>query len=333
MVLNESPQSGRRMEWMDLLRGSAVLLVVVWHVVAVPAMYEGSEPSGIVGAFNNALSPFRIPTLLVLSGLLLERSLSKGTKRYVTGKVRHIAWPYALWCVLITAASGSLTGLISPWFWLGGNILWYLAVLLFCYAAALLRPRWLPWGVCVVAPLVLLWVVEPSTNAVNRFLWFGAFFFLGVTLSRHLGQLQQRLPGWGAALLGVFALGGGAAVVLGHVTQQTPVFFMVSAVGILAVLWCAPRVPRTGLTKVLEWYGRHSIVVYVGHALAMFGTMRVLEAVGAAGSVVTIPLMVVGGFGAPTLLILVRDRIPWLFVFPEIRAVRSSASDVEVKHA
>ncbi len=321
VALNTAQLPMQRMGWMDLLRGGAVLLVVVWHVVSVPSLYTGSEPSGVVGAFNNALSPFRIPTLLVLSGLLLERSLSKGATRYVAGKLRHIAWPYALWCVLITAASGSLASLTSPWFWLGGNILWYLAVLLFCYAAALLRPRWLPWGVCVVAPLVLLWVVEPGTNAVNRFLWFGAFFFLGATLKNHLETLQRRVPRWSVALLVMLALLGGAAVALGSVRQQTPAFFLISAAGILAVLWFAPRVPRSNITRVLGWYGRNSIVVYVAHALAMFATMTGLEAVGATESAAVLPLMIVVGFGLPTVLILVRDRVAWLFALPEPRTL------------
>lgn len=322
MVLNQTSHKGR-MEWMDLLRGVAVLLVVVWHVVSVPSIFTGIEPEGVLGALNDALSPFRIPTLLVLSGLLLERSLSKGPRRYVGGKVRHIVWPYILWSVLIVAASSSLASLASPGFWLGRNILWYLAVLIFCYGSAMLRPRWLPWGLCVVAPLVLLWVVEPGTNTVNRFLWFGAFFFLGATLKNHLETLQRRAPRWTVALLVMLALLGGAAVALGSVRQQTPVFFLISAAGILAVLWLAPRAPRSNITRVLEWYGRNSIVVYVGHAFAMFGTMRVLQAVGAAESAVVHPLLILAGFGLPTLLILARRRVAWLFVFPQLRATHA----------
>lgn len=320
MVLSEKIPAARRMTWMDLLRGVAVLLVVVWHVVSVPSVFTGAGPEGAAGALNDALSPFRIPTLLVLSGLLLERSLDKGVPRFVTGKLRHIAWPY----VLITTTSGSLEDMTSPWFWLGGNILWFLAVLLFCYGAAMLRPRWIPWGLCVVAPLVLLWIAEPSTNAVIRFLWFGAFFFLGTTLRSHLEVLQQRVPRWGAALLGMIALLGGIAVARGDVAQQAPAFFVISGAGILAVLWCAPRVPRSSITRVLEWYGRNSIVVYVGHAFAMFGTMRLLQAAGVAESAVVYALMALVGFGLPTFLILVRRRVAWLFAFPELRAPHSS---------
>jgi uncharacterized membrane protein YcfT len=241
MVLNETQPPKGRMEWMDLLRGGAVLLVVAWHAVSVPGQFEGVRPGYYIGALNTALSPFRIPTLLVLSGLLLERSLSKGPRTYVTGKLRHIAWPYVLWFSLIFASMGWLTSLAVPKVWLSGGILWYLVVLLFCYAVAMLRPRWLPWGLFALVPLAVLWILEPESGVLNRYLWYGAFFFLGAALRPHLAALQNRLPGWCAVLLALVTLGGGYAVVKRLIIAQTPAFLLLSVAGILFVLWCATR--------------------------------------------------------------------------------------------
>lgn len=333
MVLNETQPARQRMEWMDLLRGGAVLLVVLWHALSVPEQFDGLETTKRIEQLNAAVSPFRIPTLLVLSGLLLERSLSKGRWRYLTGKLRHIAWPYALWLVLIFVAMGWLTRLAEPAVWLSGGILWYLAVLLFSYVVAMLRPRWLPWGLCILALLVPLWVLEPESGMLNRYLWFGAFFFLGTTVRPHLAALQQRMPGWGAALLAAVALVGGAAAVLGEVVYQTPTYFLVSVAGILFVLWCAPRIPSSPLTRVLQWYGRNSIVVYVGHALAMYVTIRVLVATGAHHSPVAYLWLAIAGFGVPTLLVLVRPRIEWLFVFPQPRTSMPAGAHIRAVRA
>lgn len=323
MVLNQTPPKGR-MEWMDLLRGVAVLLVVAWHAVSIPEQFGGKETSDALQSFNAAVAPFRIPTLLVLSGLLLERSLSKGPWRYAEGKLRHIVWPYALWFFLIMASIDSLMTLTNPTNWLSGGILWYLVVLIACYAVAMLRPRWLPWAICVLAPLLLLWLLEPVSGAPQRFLWFGAFFFLGAALRPHLDTLQRRLPVWGGVLLGLVVVAGGVAAAEKHVIYQTPAYFVVSVLGILFALWLTPRIPSSPATRLLQWYGRNSIVVYVGHSFAVYLTYRVLAVLGAGESSIVIPALAITGVGVPTLLILVRRRIEWLFVFPVLRRPRTA---------
>lgn len=324
MVLNQTPPTGR-MEWMDLLRGLAVLLVVAWHAVSIPEQFGGKETSDALQSFNAAVAPFRIPTLLVLSGLLLERSLSKGPRRYVVGKVRHIVWPYALWFVLIMGSIDSLVALTNPTNWLSGGILWYLAVLIVCYAVAMLRPRWLPWELFVLAPLVLLWALEPESGVPQRLRWFGAFFFLGAALRPHLDTLQRRLPAWGGALLGPVVVLGGVAAAERFVISQRPAYFVVSVLGILFALWLAPRIPSSAVTRLLQWYGRNSIVVYVGHALAVYLTYRVLAAIGAGESGIVVPVLAIAGVGVPTLLILARRRLDLLFVFPELRVPTNHA--------
>lgn len=67
---------GRRRHWMDALRGGAVLLVVFWHAFAMP--YDNA-PTAIAWVMN-FLAVYRVPLLLLLSGLLLDRSL-----RYADG--------------------------------------------------------------------------------------------------------------------------------------------------------------------------------------------------------------------------------------------------------
>ena len=81
-AVNDTQRPGLRMTWMDLVRGGAIVLVVFWHAASVPdQLLDGAEPGYYVRKLNAALGPFRIPTLLVLSGLLVERSLAKGTWR------------------------------------------------------------------------------------------------------------------------------------------------------------------------------------------------------------------------------------------------------------
>lgn len=325
-AVNDTQRPGLRMTWMDLVRGGAILLVVFWHAASVPdQLLDGAEPGYYVRKLNAALGPFRIPTLLVLSGLLVERSLAKGTRRYVTGKLRHVAWPYAVWLTIIFATMGWLSSLTHVKVWLSGGILWYMVALLFCYAAAMLRPRWMPWLLFAALPLAVLWLVEPGIPILDRYLWYGAFFFFGAAVGPHLATIQTRMPIWAAALLALVTLGGGYIVAKRLLVSQTPEYLPVSLAGILFVLWLAPRIPRWPLTRLLEWYGRNSIVMYVGHAFASYATVRVLDVTGTENMPYVIPLMMITTFGVPTLLVLARRRIEWLFVFPELRRSRPAA--------
>lgn len=87
---------------LDAIRGTAVMLVVLYHAIIALDLIGTKAPMWLV-LFNDAVSPFRIPTLVLLSGLLLPRSLRKPAGEYVRGKIRGLAWPYLVWTVIVAA--------------------------------------------------------------------------------------------------------------------------------------------------------------------------------------------------------------------------------------
>lgn len=54
---------------------------------------------------NELFESYRMPTLAFLSGMLLERSLSKDPARDVKGKAARVAWPYVVWSLIVVAVS------------------------------------------------------------------------------------------------------------------------------------------------------------------------------------------------------------------------------------
>lgn len=240
-----------------MLRGASVLLVLLWHAFSIP--YEHMPP-GIAWVMN-VLSVYRIPLLLLLSGLLLAHSVRKPLGEYVTGKLRRIAWPLVVWSAVLLLVAWPDANPTSPWFWLGdGAHLWFLGVLLACYAVCLLT-RWVPPVAILAAWFVAMMLFDTRIAYVNNTLWFGLFFFAGASLHQILTWWVRMH--WVAPMLFLIASmawGGYAATVYAPLAHWRP--FLFSILGILAVVWFAYRAPRV---RWLEWVGVRSIVFYVAH--------------------------------------------------------------------
>lgn len=306
----------QRFHWMDLLRGVAVILVVLWHVPSIPLTLGGADTPRWATQVLSALAPYRIPMLLFLSGMLLPRSIDKGMARYYAGKVRNVAWPYVVWMFVTCLILLRPEDLTKVWHWVGGAYhLWFLAVLMACYLVGPLTrfiPAWL-W----VLPMVLLSPI-PSTNALGRILWYGAFFFAGAAATALVARWQARGPALPAIAAGL-AIVYGVGVAMGDVPhgEESVLFFIPSMIGIAALLWFAPRAPRMPL---LERAGRNSLVIYLVHFPAIGAVCLVLRELGSPWSSWTVayPLLLLAGLLGPLALLPLRNSM--LFTAPHVNA-------------
>ncbi|MGR0319684.1 acyltransferase family protein [Agromyces sp. ZXT2-3] len=247
-----------RQHWMDALRGAAVLLVALWHAFEIP---DVAMPTGVEWVFN-FLAVYRVPMLMFLSGLLLDHSLRKPTTVYVGGKLRRIAWPLVVWSAILLLV-GWPADAANPWFWVGdGAHLWYLGVLLACYAIGLLT-RWVPPILIFGAGFLAMELVRTEIAFVNNMLWFGLYFFAGAALSRWLGPWLRTRWFMAAGLLVIAsAWAAYSATVNGYVPIAHWRPLVLSLLGVLGVVWFAARLPRL---RWVEWVGERSIVFYVAH--------------------------------------------------------------------
>ncbi len=320
-----SAESTQRMQWMDLLRGVAVLLVVVLHGSDIPRA-NGIEVSQWA-QLNLYLEPFRMPLLMFLSGTLLPRSLRKPSLGYLWGKFGAVVWPLMVWLV----GFGVLIyrgGPGDPGYWQNGDYLWFLMALTLCYLVGLLFKPLLTHPLLFTGVAASLFVVmiftrqwiEVDQALFNRTLYYGAFFFLGAASARLLSR-WTRAP-W----LLVAAL---AALVawLAHHGLESPEFRAgtiysapTAGLGIALILWVAPRIPAGRVHRFMQWAGRNSIVVYVSHFPIIILLHRWVDELGVEAGV-HVAVCTVGGLALTLAVVWLRPWTRWLYTVPGNRRV------------
>ena len=63
----------RRLDWIDVVRGSAVLLVILVHVMQRTELFTGHEFTRL-GTASIIVTPLRLPAMFLLSGVLVLRT-------------------------------------------------------------------------------------------------------------------------------------------------------------------------------------------------------------------------------------------------------------------
>lgn len=306
-----------RHHWMDLLRGIAVVMVIVLHLEILQQIWDGETPSALV-AISAAAGPFRMPMLMFVSGMMLPRSLNKPAGRYLDGKARSLLWPWAVWSVIL-AATQTFESSADPLWWVNGMYTWFLMALFVYYVAALVGRR-VPKGWFVIASIVA-WTALPFLGAIpdydgprpDRFVFYAAFFFAGAALSKVL--LAGRVP-WALTVpaIAVVIAWAGYAVHLGHDPRLPVISQLAVIIGVIGAIGVAQRLPRLAPVRALEWMGRSSIVMYVVHLPVLEILTRYLPLPdGLPGA------LILGGttLGVCVLAVHLRPRMPWLYAFPE----------------
>ena len=267
-----------RIEWMDVLRGASIVLVVFNHAV----LFAGTSALGAPEAawvVNAVFAPMRMPLMVFLSGLLVASSIARGRRRYVAGKVRRVLYPYLVWSAIalallfglgiregfvggVTAHTVTLWDLLLP-LYDPVEHLWFLYDLFLFYVIALVTPRvsplWIAAGALAAAAFV------PDFGA-RRFFLLLVFFMIGVWFSQHVGALERTLARrwvvWGCGALAAATV---VAAVAGVGLRYTALSAPLAAGGIGIAILVARRVGSTRMLRPLRAVGRDSLVYYIVH--------------------------------------------------------------------
>src|SRR5215212_9132282 len=89
-----------RLQWIDYLRGIAIILIVYRHVLVGIERGNIPVPSLLINA-NMIFYSFRMPLFFILSGIFITSSLAKKSLKELIGiKFEKLFYPYLIWCTI-----------------------------------------------------------------------------------------------------------------------------------------------------------------------------------------------------------------------------------------
>ncbi|WP_034915584.1 acyltransferase family protein [Erwinia sp. 9145] len=298
------PENNKEIAWINSLKGGCIILVVLYHVVlpgyanTIDYLTAGTLPAKIWIAFNDTLSPLRMPAFFFVSGLLASNAIiNRQWKQVFTSRVTNLFYLYFLWgliqWLMIDGVSGEIMGkqlsgnLNAAWaatpaefiklMLLAMSSSWYLYALALFFVFAKLFHRFKPALMLMAVGLnyAAICNVIPGWGPESLSQYF-VFFLFGVFYSSTLIRWSEwhRGNGWRWATL--IAL---AAV---HALLGLPESIFMCTLAILFCIAACRLLNRLFTLRWLNWTGKNTLQIYVLHRIFIefFGMSTILFATG-----------------------------------------------------
>lgn len=317
-----APTVTQRDSSLDFLRGVAILLVILFHTATVLRAHV-DMPTWFAD-FNAIFAPMRLPMMVFLSGVLMPRSLLKGTREYFKGKLERVLWPFVVWSLVMGGVLATAAPDRNDWSFVLFLIvdpvehMWFLLYLFAYYLVAFLvgrTPKIIVAGVYLTLSAIALHL---GFYDVQVFAFLGAFFTAGAWFAEVPEVFEAAKRNRLVRVAAVFSFLGLAAVgvVFGEVRYiwwMAPFIVVV----ILGAIPLAAWVIRFPAANVFSFCGRESLIFYVVHYPAMIVASNLGRALTENVNIL-IPAVFAVGVVAGWLGVMVARAVPpvaWLFAF------------------
>jgi fucose 4-O-acetylase-like acetyltransferase len=327
-------QKKERLDWIDYAKGIGIFLVVLGHALRGLVSSSIIQSSPLVTFIDQWMYGFHMPLFFFISGLFIERSLSKPFTKFIGNKLSTIVYPYFLWSIfqsLIQVIASRYTNeglsLGDIWkiiympvmqFWFLYTLFMIMVIygvlykfkfstkLLFILAVALyglhiLDINFGPWGILYLT----------RRNAI--YLALGAI----IGDKNILGKLKDIKTS--ILSLGVFTgyLAVGIAVLLQLSTNRIAEPLM-GIVGISSTIALAILIERYQVAKIFKFWGILSLEIYVAHTIFQSAFRIFLQKIfGVTEPFTHIILGIMIGLYAPIVLnnLAIKLKFPYMFTF------------------
>jgi fucose 4-O-acetylase-like acetyltransferase len=324
-----------RWEWVDYLKGLAIVLVAYRHVLIGIQRSGLVVPEWLVTA-NMIFFSFRMPLFFILSGLFISGSLSKRTvPQLINIKFANILYPYLVWSfiqislqIFMGGSTNSNRGFRDYLYILyqprGLDQFWYLPALFFATVFYILIKRTFnpPHWVQLLLGLLLYFLAPyaDSVSIMSDWMSFYFFFALGDALSVFFFKASsQRFLKSHWTLIGMIPIFILTQVYYIRHNVGLVEFLIISLVGCLFMFMLAFRLERWGTLRFLRVLGYHSLYIYVMHVIvAAFIRVTLMKFFHIQQPVVLLVLGIFFGVTIPVIFynFVGKDGIGWFLFSP-----------------
>ncbi|WJZ18322.1 Acyltransferase family protein [Corynebacterium guangdongense] len=292
----------RRLDWPDIARGISILGVILLHVsLAVPGGMDTRAAE-----FNAVLDPLRMPLFFLVSGFFATKVLRFGFLELVTRRLWFFLVPYVIWVPVelflkakeyqavfdreLPPLSHYVSHVVT-----GTNMAWFLYALVLFNVILWLTRRMPWWGALIVSLLpVLVLPLHDDFHIVGKAVLYLPIFMMGAHLRGPVGSFAATaltpsrlifsgltyLAGLGL-LFGWNRLADSGAVIslpwpfgladsVGAPELRLVVLLLVQSLMLAMAITVTVVIARVvWLAEPLKFFGRHTLVLYLGHPIAL----------------------------------------------------------------
>ena len=275
----------RRLDWVDIAKGIGILLVIYGHV------QQGIYLSGMDARYfmhaENIIYSFHMQLFFFLSGIFVERSMSKGTDVLIWDKVKVILYPYFLWSLL----HGSIQVILSPYTndKLTGNALlqiaykpiahfWFLQALFLSYIIYAVLRTFLPISILFIVALAMYigkFFVDPSI--INDVLRMFVFFVAGSMFALIVHKVRDNINGGALFATIVIFIAFQVTLFYFRLSEYPLAKFIAAFVGIIFVVYLSLYIQDKKTFVIIKRIGFLAMPIYLAHAMGSAGMRIVLS--------------------------------------------------------
>lgn len=282
-----------RLAWPDYAKGMGIFLVVAGHVLKGLVKASIIPGTGITGFVDAWIYSFHMPLFFFISGMFVSSSVQKPLGIYTLDKVRSVAYPYFVWCLIqgliqiglssYTNAPMGFANLIAvlykppAQFW----FLYVLFVILMIYGVmAKLRIREVWFFLFSVAFFFSIEFVSLGQWGVIYMVRENMIYFgLGILLSTPVRSVSFESKAIKPLYFACPAMVILTFCVWYGLEQFLPLRPLLAVIGTLSVIAIAMALSAYKTFGIIRQWGEVSLQIYVAHTIASAGFRIVLQKV------------------------------------------------------
>ncbi|MFY1634974.1 acyltransferase family protein [Solwaraspora sp. WMMB335] len=272
---------GERLDWVDVARGMAILLIVELHTQGALRQLGADHP--LLVSINVALATVRLPTFFLVSGLLSVSVLAVPWREFLRRRPATLLYLYLLWgsvllavATLLAAATGGSATTVARAnlhdLLVADSVLWYLAALaVFCTAAKLSRRIPAPLQLAAATALAMVATIDlfPAASwGIDHMLSCYLYFLIGRHFRPVVIDFATSATTRRCVLLAVTWLVAGGLLRLADPSGRA-LIALLPLVALPLAVSLAGIVAGRPVAAPLRSIGRHTLPIYVLHPVVI----------------------------------------------------------------